>query len=269
MKGFWGTFFIFLLWATAGIYYIHTKENKDISIKYFEQNLTTNQNASDSKTNAYIADFEKNEIKLDTAIIDSNSLLNPSEVDSMSNDIGYMDLDTLSKSPKSTTSNTNLYISENTTVDSQLLADEIKKSIAISDTVDIDKDEPIIEYRGETVVKKNPNVASQIFYPGYANTDLIVGDDLISYATELKKILAKNPTKKVMIIGHTDNVGNAKDNFTIGLKKSRQIKWYLTTRRGIERSKITAISRGESSPIESNESVWGRKKNDRIEIIID
>lgn len=271
MKGFWGTFFIFLLWATAGIYYIHFKENKDIPAKDSERILMTKQDAFISNTDTYAFTSEKKEIKSDTATIDSNSLkieLNASEVDSASNNVGDMDLDTLSKSPKSTTSNTNLYISENTTVDSQLLADEIKKSIAISDTVDINKDEPTIEYRGETVVKKNPNVASQIFYPGYANTDLIVGNDLIAYATELKKILAENPTKKVTIIGHTDNVGNAKDNFMIGLKKSRQIKWYLTTRRGIERSRVTAISRGESSPIESNASVWGRKKNNRIEIII-
>ena len=71
------------------------------------------------------------------------------------------------------------------------------------------------------------------------------------------------------IIGHTDNVGNAEDNFRIGLKKSRQIKWYLTTQRGIKRSRISAISRGESNPIEANTSVWGREKNNRIEIIVD
>ena len=269
MKGFWGTFFIFLLWASAGIYYIHTKENKDASIDTPDQISIKKQGSDNLKSDTYKNSSEKIEIEADTTKIVSDITLtdlNTPKIDSISDNVVGIDMNSLSKSPNS---NKDIYISENTTVDSQLLADEIKKSIAISDTVDIDKDEPTIEYRGETVIKNNPNVSSQIFYPGYANTDLIVGKDLIAYATELKKILEENPTKKVTIIGHTDNVGNAKDNFMIGLKKSRQIKWYLTARRGIERSKVTAISRGESTPIKSNASVWGRKKNNRIEIIVD
>ncbi len=269
MKGFWGTFFIFLLWATAGIYYIHIKENKDVSVENPVQIPVNKKDTINYNTDTYDSSEKKNAVVLDTAPVDSTSLktdLNPSEIDSVSTTIVSIDMNSLSKSPNS---NNDIYISENTTVDSQLLADEIKKSIAISDTVDIDKYEPTIEYRGETAINENPNASSQIFYPGYANTDLIVGNDLIAYATELKKILDENPTKKVTIIGHTDNVGNAKDNFRIGLKKSRQIKWYLTARRGIKRSRVTAISRGESNPIESNASVWGRKKNNRIEIIVD
>jgi len=269
MKGFWSTFFIFLLWATAGIYYIHIKENKDVSTDTSAQISTDTKIATPYTTDIYVDSEKEIEVPLDTTHIDTTSLkndLNPSEVDSMATKVVAIDMNSLSKAPND---NGNIYISENTTVDSQLLADEIKKSIAISDTVDIDKYEPTIEYRGDTAVDENPNVSSQIFYPGYANTDLIVGNDLIAYATELKKLLDENPTKKVTIIGHTDNVGNAKDNFRIGLKKSRQIKWYLTARRGIKRSRVTAISRGESSPIESNASVWGRKKNNRIEIIVD
>lgn len=272
MKGFWGTFFIFLLWATAGIYYIHVKENKNVSADTSDQISIEKQVATDLKSEPFKDINETTEIASDTSEMASDTSLidlNTSENDSISNNVDQIDMDALSKSPTSNTSNNSLYISENTTVDSQLLADEIKKSIAISDTVDIDKYEPTIEYRGETIINKNPNVVSQIFYPGYANTDLIVGKDLIAYATELKKILQENPTKKVTIIGHTDNVGNAKDNFMIGLKKSRQIKWYLTARRGIDRSRVTAISRGESAPIEGNSSVWGRKKNNRIEIIVD
>lgn len=272
MKGFWGTFFIFLLWATAGIYYIHIKENENLSVDTTDQIPVEKKNIINSPSGNYknnIDNIEKevdvNQINSDTALIDPNDL----KTDSISTTIDNIDMSALSKSPNSKTNNNSIYITENTTVDSQLLADEIKKSIAISDTIDIDKDEPTIEYKGETVVKKNTSVASQIFYPGYANTDLIVGKDLIAYATELKQLLEENPTKKVTIIGHTDNVGNAKDNFMIGLKKSRQIKWYLTTRRGIEKSRVTAISRGESTPIESNTSVWGRKKNNRIEIIVD
>ena len=254
MKGFWGTFFIFLLWATAGIYYIHTKEDKN----------TSNTSVSNSSI------LEK---KATTTLPPKTIEIETPEVTNNSDEttINNADIDT-TETPNASineVNNNNLYINDNTSVDSQLLAEEIKKSIAISDTIDIDKDEPTIEYKRESIVNENPNASSQTFYPRYANTDLILDKELISYATELKKILKENPDKKVTIIGHTDNVGNAEDNFRIGLKKSRQIKWYLTARRGIKRSRVTAISRGESSPIEDNSSNWGRKKNNRIEIIVD
>ncbi|WP_299681394.1 OmpA family protein [uncultured Dokdonia sp.] len=250
MKGFWGTFLIFLLWATAGIYYIHIKEKGNtIDITAIKApiedeiaNTTVSKATPEKQTEIKEIPPVSNEITVDTTTTDNSF----DEIE-----------------------NNNLYISDNSISDSQLLAEEIKKSIAISDTIDIDKDEPSIEYKKEPLVTDNPNASSQIFYPRYANTDLILDKKLISYATELKKVLKDNPNKKVTIIGHTDNVGNAEDNFRIGLKKSRQIKWYLTTRRGIKRSLITAISRGESSPIEDNSSNWGRKKNNRIEIIVD
>lgn len=249
MKGFWGTFFIFLLWASASIYYIHLKEDKNppketSTNSLIEEKKTTSSTSTSLKTKNQKSNEEFDQKKEGTSVNTNSSF---DEIES-----------------------NNIYI-DNTTVDSQLLAEEIKKSIAISDTVDIDKDEPSVEYKKEINSSTNPlsNTPSKIFYPRYANTDLILDKKLIDYATELKKILKENPDKKVTIIGHTDNVGNAEDNFRIGLKKSRQIKWYLTTQRGIKRSKVTAISKGESSPIEDNTSNWGRKKNNRIEIIVD
>lgn len=259
MKGFWGTFFIFLLWAMAGIYYIHIKETKDIPEKSpitipVEEKVVDTTPFETTKTGTSESTNESTEIVIDSVMTDIT--ITDSTLTSNASTINKID-------------DSNLYINDNTNVDSQLLAEEIKKSIAISDTIDINKDEPTIEYKGEANVAKNPNASTQTFYPRYANTDLILDKKLITYATQLKKVLKENPDKKVTIIGHTDNVGNAEDNFRIALKKSRQIKWYLTTRRGIKRSRITAISRGESSPIEDNSNTWGRKKNNRIEIIVD
>ncbi|WP_299767208.1 OmpA family protein [uncultured Dokdonia sp.] len=259
MKGFWGTFFIFLLWAMAGIYYIHIKEAKDIPEKSpitipVEKKVVNTTPLEIAKTVTPESATESPEIVIDSVMTDIT--ITDSTLTSNATTINEID-------------DSSLYINDNTNVDSQLLAEEIKKSIAISDTIDINKDEPTIEYKSETIIAKIPNASSQIFYPRYANTDLILDKELIAYATQLKKILKENPDKKVTVIGHTDNVGNAEDNFRIALKKSRQIKWYLTTQRGIKRSRISAISRGESSPIEDNSSTWGRKKNNRIEIIVD
>lgn len=136
--------------------------------------------------------------------------------------------------------------------DQAFLLDEIKKSINLDEA---EKDDHIIK--------------TETLYPKYQKADLILDKKLVNYATELRSYLTEHPDKKVTIIGHTDNVGNAGDNYRNGLRKSRQIKWYMTVRKGIPRSKISAISKGETEPIGNNKTSRGRKLNNRIEFIVD
>ncbi len=250
MKGFLGAFFIFLLWASAGIYYVHIK---DVGGTIPLTNPSENKASSTTDQN-----LQKNIDVSNSAIKNASTETQEKEalVDNSPDKQAIYQLDSL-------------LLEKSNQTNSQLLADEIKKSIAISDTIDINKDEPVLSFKEDIALPSGPSVSSNTFYPSYNNSDLILDEDLISYADKLKTLLKENPEKKVTIIGHTDNVGDAQDNFRIGLKKSRQIKWYLTARRGIPRKKVTATSRGEEEPIESNNSKWGRKKNNRIEIIVD
>lgn len=237
MKGFLGAFLIFIFWASGGIYYV----NK-------------------TGTNAVQKEVTRTN-KIPTTVKDkvpTNSL----QISSQEIEVNAQD--------KKEDLVTDSIITSKTTSNSQLLAAELKKSIAISDTIDIDTGEPALNYENEIALPSDEKLSSNLFYPRYtSSSELILDKKLVEYAGELKKLLKENPDKKVTIVGHTDNIGNARDNFTAALKKSRQVKWYLTARRGIPRSFITATSRGEEEPIESNKTKWGRKKNNRIEIIID
>lgn len=236
MKGFFGAFCVFLLWSSVCIYFVSTKE--------------------EGTTTVALSTVEK------TTSINNKDLLNKKSPPTPD----FLTTDQNKKNPEITDS---IYLKSVERETSFLLAEEIKKSIAISDTIDIAKDEPELEFKKEIENSIGPALSSKLFYPHYNNTDLILDKELISHATELKKLLQKNPDKKITILGHTDNVGSSQDNFNQGLKKSRQIKWYLTVRRGIPRSKVTATSRGEEEPIASNKTLSGRRKNNRIEIIID
>lgn len=242
MKGFLGAFIVFVFWASGGIYYIST--TTPLSSSKLE-NTIANKEASTSLT---IAQPAVNEIIKDDR---------PKE---------HFD--------KSDTENTSftqdsLFAQGATSSSSQLLAEELKMSITISDTIDINEGEPEITFEQE--LQEEEEISNnKLFYPRYTkSSELILDQKLVDYANELKVILKEAPETKVTIIGHTDNVGSAKDNFSIGLKKSRQVKWYLTARKGLPRSRITATSRGEQEPIERNTSTWGRKQNNRIEIIVE
>jgi len=92
---------------------------------------------------------------------------------------------------------------------------------------------------------------------------------LKDYAKELRQLFESNPNRKVKIIGHTDNIGSAVDNYQQGLKYAQQVRWYLINREGFDPKKLTALSEGESNPIDDNNSQAGRKNNLRIEFIIE
>lgn len=238
MKGFLGTFVIFIFWATGGTYYV-SKSNP-------------------SRSNDLVPLVDSSAVSQVKLAIPSNSATSDKKAVETPLKNVYLE-DSLDKPRASNASPSN----------SALLAEELRKSITISDTIDINTGEPEITYN-EEIIKEEKEENSLLFYPRYTkSSELILDRRLVDYANELKKILKEYPDKKVTIIGHTDNIGNAKDNFAIGLKKSRQVKWYLTVRKGIKRSFIKAISKGEQEPVESNYSNWGRKKNNRIEIIVE
>ena len=70
----------------------------------------------------------------------------------------------------------------------------------------------------------------------------------------------------VEISGHTDNVGNAKKNKTLSLKRAQACRQYLVDK-GIEGSRITAVGFGGERPVAPNDTDENREKNRRIEVV--
>ncbi len=117
-------------------------------------------------------------------------------------------------------------------------------------------------------IDKN-RVIKRTVYPTFTFARIIANKNLDDFADELKEILAKTPNRTVQIIGHTDNIGSAIDNYQLGLKYAQQVRWYLINTKGLEASKLRAMSKGEEDPIDDNNTQIGRKNNLRIEFIIE
>lgn len=71
----------------------------------------------------------------------------------------------------------------------------------------------------------------------------------------------------VSITGHTDNVGNDEANMSLGRARARHVQDILISK-GIDKSRITISSQGESSPIADNETEAGRRQNRRAELVL-
>ena len=87
---------------------------------------------------------------------------------------------------------------------------------------------------------------------------------------ELEKLvnwMQENPTMRIAIHGHTDNVGTTEANLSLSRSRARAVMTYLV-RKGIHPQRITAQGFGESRPVAGNEDENGRALNRRTEIVV-
>lgn len=89
----------------------------------------------------------------------------------------------------------------------------------------------------------------------------------LSKLDELILFLKKYPNSTVRIVGHTDSTGSYSHNMNLSLKRAKSVS-YVLLNRGIEKSRIKVIGRGEEQPIASNFTSEGRAQNRRVDIII-
>lgn len=82
----------------------------------------------------------------------------------------------------------------------------------------------------------------------------------------LATALREESGRKVTIEGHTDNVGSDASNQGLSERRAQAVQTALT-QRGVTRSQITALGKGENFPIATNDSADGRQSNRRVELI--
>jgi outer membrane protein OmpA-like peptidoglycan-associated protein len=83
----------------------------------------------------------------------------------------------------------------------------------------------------------------------------------------LLQLLNENPTLKVQINGHTDNVGKPADNLKLSANRAKSVVDYLASK-GIAITRLTYKGFGETKPIADNTTEAGRAQNRRTEFVI-
>ncbi len=80
----------------------------------------------------------------------------------------------------------------------------------------------------------------------------------------LVDFLKKNPTVKVEIGGHTDNVGSDEDNQILSERRAESVYNYLISNK-INPERLSFKGYGETTPITTNDTPEGRLQNRRVE----
>ncbi len=85
---------------------------------------------------------------------------------------------------------------------------------------------------------------------------------------QLARLLKNNPQSTISLAGHTDSSGNKQDNMRISNQRAQSIKQTLVRLFGIDEQRITAQGYGDSKPLVSNQTLSGRERNRRVDVVL-
>ena len=120
---------------------------------------------------------------------------------------------------------------------------------------------PIIS---EEIIKK-VNLAAQNIFFETAKSKLLPKS--FPKLNDVVTILNENPSYKVQIDGHTDDVGKDEYNHGLSDERAASVKAYLISK-GIAESRLSSTGYGETKPVADNKTVAGRAKNRRVEMTL-
>ena len=84
---------------------------------------------------------------------------------------------------------------------------------------------------------------------------------------EISNVLGENADVKVQIVGHTDSDGDAAQNLELSKRRAEAVRAVLIAQFKIDGTRLTTDGKGETQPIDKNETVAGKANNRRVEFV--
>lgn len=116
----------------------------------------------------------------------------------------------------------------------------------------------------QPVKKGNTYVLRNLYFDTNATT---IQDRSENSLNELFQFLDENKDVRIKLIGHTDSVGKDEDNQVLSEGRAASVRQAMIDR-GIDGDRIESEGRGESEPIDTNDTEEGRQRNRRVMVEI-
>jgi outer membrane protein OmpA-like peptidoglycan-associated protein len=84
---------------------------------------------------------------------------------------------------------------------------------------------------------------------------------------QIADALVKNPSWKLRVEGHTDNIGGDAFNLELSRRRADAVKQALLGRYRVQPGRLETAGFGASRPVESNDTLEGRARNRRVELV--
>lgn len=120
---------------------------------------------------------------------------------------------------------------------------------------------PPIEQHEQEIIKR-----------AFDNLEFTTGKSIIRSTSfdeldDLAKLLIEKPQYKLLIEGHTDNVGKRSSNMTLSKNRANAVKNYLV-KKGVSSTRFQVQYFGPDKPIAENTTDEGRQRNRRVEMTL-
>ena len=117
-------------------------------------------------------------------------------------------------------------------------------------------------YTLEPIVPKKEWILKNMYFATNKTEILPMSEESLK---TLYDFLKQNPRVRIKIIGHTDSVGTDQANQKLSEGRATSVKNEMV-KRGIKADRIETEGRGESEPIDTNDTEEGRQNNRRVVI---
>lgn len=84
---------------------------------------------------------------------------------------------------------------------------------------------------------------------------------------EIADVMTKNPAWKLSVEGHTDNIGGAASNQDLSTRRAAAVRQALVDRYHVAAGRLSPAGFGASRPKETNDTLEGRARNRRVELV--
>ena len=84
---------------------------------------------------------------------------------------------------------------------------------------------------------------------------------------EIADVMTKNLAWKLSVEGHTDNIGGAASNQDLSMRRAAAVRQALVDRYHVGAGRLTPAGFGASRPKETNDTLEGRARNRRVELV--
>lgn len=84
---------------------------------------------------------------------------------------------------------------------------------------------------------------------------------------EISKLLAANRSLKLLVVGHTDNVGGFTPNLDLSKRRAEAVVAQLVTQYKVDAKRLQAFGVSYASPVAPNTDDEGRGRNRRVELV--
>ena len=95
----------------------------------------------------------------------------------------------------------------------------------------------------------------------------IVGADHVPVLDYIAQVMQENPDMRLQSTGHTDNIGSESSNMNLSEKRAKAVLAEFV-KLGVDEGRVDLDWKGESEPIDTNDTEEGRQRNRRIEFTV-